>query len=407
MIKNAVLAAIGDELLSGARAEKNALFMAGHLHNKGVNVLRIEEVSDEEAEILSLLSRWVGKTDLLIISGGLGPTHDDKTRYAIAKYLSCGLIPNNAMYDRVVSRVKYDPHRLAYTERCRDPQAMIPELAEAVYNPAGFALGIRFEREGTVVIALPGVPMEYEAMTRQELPEIFAPDSEHCWASVIILGIPEMTIAERIPEVINNPALHVSILPAFPQVELIIRGDAKSVSAAERLTRSRFGGDVLPQGCGSLAEAVLYEARYRGVKVACAESCTGGLIGAALTDIAGSSDVFAGSAVTYSNEAKRNILGVRDETLREHGAVSEECACEMAGGALRIYGADYAVSVTGIAGPDGGSEGKPVGTVWFGFASDRGTRAVMRKLSGNRGEIRTRTVQFALAELWRMLHNGM
>ena len=407
MIKNAVLAAIGDELLSGARTEKNALFMAGHLHTKGVEVKRIEVVSDEEDEILALLSRWAGKTELLILSGGLGPTHDDKTRYAVAKFLNCGLSPNNAMYDRVVDRVRDDPYRFAYTERCRDPQAMIPDAAQAVYNPAGFALGIRFECEGTTVIALPGVPMEYEAMTRQELPEIFAPDSEHCCASVIILGIPEMTIAEQIPEVIANPELHVSILPAFPQVELIIRGKSRAVSEAERLTRSRFRDDVLPQGCGSIAEAVLYEARYRGAKVACAESCTGGMIGAALTDIAGSSDVFNGSAVTYTNEAKSNILGVRAETLREHGAVSGECACEMAEGALRIYGADYAVAVTGIAGPDGGSERKPVGTVWFGLTDGRITRAVMRRLPGNRGEVRSRTVQFSLSELWRMLHNGM
>ncbi len=283
---------------------------------------------------------------------------------------------------------------------------MIPELAQSVYNPAGFALGIRFEREGTTVIALPGVPMEYEAMTRQELPEIFAPDSEHCRASVIILGRPEMTIAERIPEVINNPALHVSILPAFPQVELIIRGGSKSVAEAERITRSRFRDDVLPQGCTSIAEAVLHEARYRGVKIACAESCTGGMIGSALTDIAGSSDVFAGSAVTYSSEAKSNILGVRAETLCGHGAVSGECACEMAEGALRIYGADFAVSVTGIAGPDGGSESKPVGTVWFGLTDGRNTRAVMRTLPGRREEVRVRAVRFALSELWRMLHNG-
>ena len=402
-MKNAVLAAIGDELLSGARTEKNALFLARHLHNKGVQVLRIEEISDEESEILSLLTRWIGKTELLVISGGLGPTHDDKTRLAIARYLDCGLIPNDSMYDRVVDRVRDDSRRLAYTEKCRTPQAFIPEKARAVYNPTGFALGIRFERDGTTIIALPGVPMEYEAMTRQELPEIFAPDSEHCWASVIILGIPEMTIAERIPEVISNPELHTSILPAFPQVELIIRGDYKSVASAERLIRSRFRDDVLPQGCISLSEAVLHEARCRGVKIACAESCTGGLIGAALTDIAGSSDVFTGSAVTYSNEAKSNILGVKSETLREHGAVSEECAREMAEGALRIYGADYAVSVTGIAGPDGGSESKPVGTVCFGFASDRETRMTTRHLPGKREEIRTRTVNYALAELWRVI----
>ena len=402
-MRNAVLAAVGDELLSGARHEKNASFMASHLHNKAVDVLRIEVIPDTDGAIHDLLSRWAGKTDLLIMSGGLGPTHDDRTRHAIASFLGCGLREESAMYERVLDRVRDDARRFAYTERVRDPQAMIPEKASAVFNPAGFALGIRFKLKGTTVIALPGVPMEYQAMTRQELPEIFAPDESHCWASVIILDIPEMTIAERIPEVISNPALHVSILPAFPQVELIIRGDAKSVVEAERLTRSRFRNDVLPQGCATLAEAVLYEARFRGAKVACAESCTGGMIGAALTEIAGSSDVFVGSAVTYSNEAKSNILGVRAKTLAEHGAVSGECAQEMAEGALRIYGADFAVSVTGIAGPDGGSAAKPVGTVWFGLASDKGTVSVMRRLPGDRGEVRLRTVKFALAQLWRMI----
>ena len=405
-MKNAVLAAIGDELLSGARTEKNASFMASHLHSKGVEVLRIEVVPDTDSSIHDLLSRWIGKTELLILSGGLGPTHDDRTRHAIAKYLNCGLTANNEMYDRVLERVKDNPQRYAYTERCRDPQAMIPDSAQAVFNPAGFALGIRFTKKGTTVIALPGVPMEYQAMTRQELPELFAPDAEHYCTSVIILDIPELTIAERIPEVIGNPELHVSILPAFPQVELIIRGTGKLVSEAERLIRSRFRDDVLPQGCASIAEAVLYEARYRGAKIACAESCTAGMIGAALTDIAGSSDVFNGSAVVYSNEAKSNILGVKAETLRDFGAVSEECAREMARGALRIYGADYAVAVTGIAGPDGGSEAKPVGTVWCGVCGVSGESAVMRRLPGSREEVRVRTVRFALAELWRLMQKG-
>ncbi|MBR0186289.1 MAG: CinA family protein, partial [Synergistaceae bacterium] len=298
---SAVLAAVGDELLSGARLEKNAHFMAGKFHAKGWEVKRIEVISDEEDEIISLLSRWVGKTDVLIMSGGLGPTHDDKTRNAISRYLGCGLQADNKAYDRVVERVKNDPKRLAYTEKVRDPQAMIPELAETVFNPAGFALGIKFEREGTKVIAPPGVPFEYEAMTRQELPEIFTTD-ERRTASVIILDTPEMTIAGKIPEVIKNERLHVSILPAFPQVELILRGEPEIVSWAEGLTRSRFEGLVLPEGSRSIADAVLIEARAKGVRVACAESCTGGLVGGTLTEIAGSSDVFNGSAVTYSNE---------------------------------------------------------------------------------------------------------
>lgn len=402
-MNSAVLAAIGDELLSGARLEKNAHFMAGKFHAKGWEVKRIEVISDEEDEIIALLSRWVGKTDLLIISGGLGPTHDDKTRYAVAKYLGCGLRADDEAYDRVLARVKDDGRRYEYTLKCRDPQAMIPELAETVFNPAGFALGIKFERGGTRVIALPGVPFEYEAMTRQELPEIFAADEKRT-ASVIILDIPEMTIADKIPEVISNKSLHVSILPAFPQVELILKGEPEVVALAEELTRSRFTGSVLPEGSKSIADAVLIEARAKGVKVACAESCTGGLIGGALTEIAGSSDVFNGSAVTYSNEAKRAVLGVRNETLSAYGAVSSECAREMAEGARRIYCADYAVSVTGIAGPDGGSEAKPVGTVWFGVAGREGTRSVMRRLPGKREEVRTRAVRFALAELWKDIH---
>lgn len=401
-MRSAVLAAVGDELLSGARLEKNAHFMAGKFHAKGWEVKRIEVISDEEDEIVSLLSRWVGKTDILIMSGGLGPTHDDKTRNAIARYLGCGLRADDEAYDRVVERVKNDPKRLAYTERVRDPQAMIPELAETVFNPAGFALGIKFEREGTKVIALPGVPFEYEAMTRQELPEIFATD-ERRTASVIILDTPEMTIAGKIPEVIKNERLHVSILPAFPQVELILRGEPEIVAWAEGLTRSRFDGLVLPEGSRSIADAVLIEARAKGVRVACAESCTGGLVGGALTEIAGSSDVFNGSAVTYSNDAKMNILGVKSETLSRFGAVSSECAQEMAEGARRVYGADFAVSTTGIAGPDGGSESKPVGTVWFGISGSEGTRSIMRRLPGNREEVRTRAVRFALSELWKSI----
>ena len=401
-MKSAVLAAIGDELLSGSRIELNASFMAGEFHAEGWEVRRIEVISDTENEIIDLLSRWIGKTDILIMSGGLGPTHDDKTRYAIAEYLSCGLKADNELYDKILERVKHDSRRYAYTEKCRSTQAMIPELSEAVYNPAGFALGIKFERQGTRVFALPGVPFEYEAMTRQELPEIFRHDSRRT-ASVIILDVPEMEIAEKIPEVINHKGLHVSILPAFPQVELIIRGEPDLVSWAESLTRSKFSDTVLPKGSRSLPDAVLIEARNRGVKISCAESCTGGLVGAALTDIAGSSDVFNGSAVTYSNESKHEILGVKTETLKKYGAVSIECACEMAEGSRKIYGSDYAVSTTGIAGPDGGSPEKPVGTVCFAVAGKNGTRSAVRKLPGSRSEVRTRAVRFALAELWKAL----
>ena len=404
-IKSAVLAAIGDELLSGARLEKNCNFMAKNFHNKGVELKHIEIISDEESEIINLLSRWVGKVDLLVVSGGLGPTHDDKTRYAIAKYLGCDLYSADEIYNRVVERVKNNPKRLEYTERCRDPQAMIPELAEPVFNPTGFALGIRFEKDGTKVIALPGVPMEYESMARQELPEIFSSENkDYAWTSIIILDLPEMAIANKIPEVINNKNLHVSILPALSQVELIIRGAPELVNNAEKIVREKFP-DALPKGCTSIAEAVLFEAKNKNVKISCAESCTGGLVGAALTEIPGSSDSFNGSAVTYSNEAKIKILGVSEETLKNFGAVSEQCAREMAEGALKVYDTDFAVSTTGIAGPDGGTELKPVGTVCFGVASKNETKTFTKNFPGNRQEVRTRAVRFILAELLKKIRS--
>ena len=155
-----------------------------------------------------------------------------------------------------------------------------------------------------------------------------------------------------------------------------------------------------------LAEEVLNIARIHNVKISCAESCTGGLIGAALTEIPGSSENFNGSAVTYSNESKNKILGVSLETLKNFGAVSKECAIEMAEGARKIYDSDFAVSVTGIAGPDGGSESKPVGLVYFGLASREKSTAFKKILPGNRNDVRIRTVKFALAELWRMIRDN-
>ena len=155
----------------------------------------------------------------------------------------------------------------------------------------------------------------------------------------------------------------------------------------------------------NIVEKIYNEAKLKNIKISCSESCTGGLVGAALTEIPGSSEVFMGSAVTYSNKAKNNILGVDKSILAKFGAVSEQCAVSMAQGALRIYDSDYAVSITGIAGPDGGSDLKPVGTVWFGLASREKSCAFKKVLPGNRSEIRTRAVRFALAELWRTLHN--
>lgn len=408
----AVLAAIGDELLSGARQEANGAFLAKYLNNAGIAVERIEIVSDDEFQIKSLLNRWIGRVDLLIMSGGLGPTHDDRTRSAIAAFLNCSL-KSDVMYDRILARYAnpespdYNLDRFKRLEQCRDTQSMIPESCEAVYNELGSALGIKFKRDGTQVLSLPGVPMEYRAMMRQEMPEIFTPSQNYKSLSSIIIGLPELEIVKKIPEVINDNDLHVSVLPSFPTVELIVKGEAERAEMADNIIRSRFD-NILPKGCLSLQEAILHQGRALNKTVSCAESCTGGLVQGAITDIAGSSDIFKGGVVTYSNEAKEHVLGVSRDILDKFGAVSCECAEAMAAGALKLFNSDFAVSVTGIAGPDGGSpaarrereNAKPVGTVWFGIADKNKVMSFCRKLPGERQEVRIRAVRYALASLW-------
>ncbi|MDR1377758.1 MAG: nicotinamide-nucleotide amidohydrolase family protein [Synergistaceae bacterium] len=436
-MKTAVLIAIGDELLSGIRREGNCAWLAWLLHDAGWRVLGMEVVPDESLQIVRELERWVGRTDLLVLSGGLGPTHDDRTRYALAEYLGCGLSVNDELYDRIAARYRGTSLE-ELIERCRQIQGLIPTESKGVYNPGGSALGIYFERSGTRLWSFPGVPFEFKAMVKQELTFLLSPDvlgnASHAWKSVGVVGIPESRAAELVPEVVSDQRLHISILPSFDLVEFVIRGEASLVDSSARLLRQRFAGNVLPEGCASLPEAILSTGREKGLSLSCAESCTGGMIGAALTDIPGSSDVFAGSAVVYSNEAKQNLLGVDPSILRARGAVSGECAEAMARGALERYGTSVSVAVTGIAGPEGGSPEKPVGTVWFGLAfwtekksgekseekseekpeeksgenDERGrveSYSFVCQLEGERDLVRERAVRVALISVWRKMAN--
>ena len=364
----------------------------------------MEVIPDELPAVVDALGRWMGRVDVVVLSGGLGPTHDDKTRYALAEYLGGGLAVDDALYDRVLARYDGMPIRSAL-ERSRAIQGLIPLAARGVYNPAGSALGIYFERSGTRVWSFPGVPFEFRAMVEQELTPLLPP--AHGWESIGITGIPESQVVERVPEIIADPNLHISVLPSFGLVELVLRGKGIHVEEAAGIVRERFAGDVLPRGCVTLSEAVLKTGTEKDLTVACAESCTGGLAGAALTEPAGSSAVFMGSAVVYSNEAKEKILGVDQGILKKYGAVSGECAESMARGALSVYDVDLSVAITGIAGPDGGSAEKPVGTVWFAVARRYGDRmecsSFSRSLGNERDLVRERAVRVALSSLWRKM----
>lgn len=402
MAQKVVIIAVGDELLSGVRQDSNAFWLAAKFHNAGWSVEAIEEIPDVEERICDALARWTGKVDLLILSGGLGPTHDDRTRQAIARFLGCGLIRDDTAYDRILERYSNNPHMKAVLERSRQYQALVPEKARAVHNPSGSALGIAFEREGTRVFSFPGVPWEFRAMAEQELGPLFEEGSGK-WSSVFIVGWPENDLKDRIASVLEAPDLHCSILPDAGLIQVVIRGEPERVLEGERTLRALLPEDCLPAGACSLQEAVISAAEEKRKTVSLAESCTGGLIGAALTEVPGSSKVFLGSAVTYSNASKERILGVDGRIFETDGAVSEACAKAMAEGSRRVYGSDFALSVTGIAGPDGGSPEKPVGIVWFCLVDDRGAAPFMRSFSGDRAQVRRWARTVGLETLWRAL----
>ncbi len=396
-METVVFVAFGDELLSGLRSESNCSWLAARFHDAGWKVKAIEILEDSEEAIHEVFQRWVGSVGLLITSGGLGPTHDDRTRQSIASYLKCDLKADSITYDRIVDR--YQGELRSIIERSRIPQGLVPELSEAIYNPAGSALGIKFSIAGTKVFSFPGIPAEYKAMAEQELATILQP--KECWTSVHVVGWAESTLKENLSEVILQPGLHVSVLPSPNLIEIVIRGPAESIREAEVSIRTLLPSDCLPRGISTLEEAIMKAALSMKCVFSLAESCTGGFIGAQLTEIPGISEVFYGSAVCYSNSSKVSLLGVPQDLLSRYGAVSSECAAAMASGSRRIFDSDYAASVTGIAGPDGGTLDKPVGTVWFGISSIRGETTFHRILSGNRYMIRRRAKAIALELLWR------
>ncbi|MCL2768215.1 MAG: competence/damage-inducible protein A, partial [Synergistaceae bacterium] len=233
-MKKVLLLAIGDELLSGIRSDTNCSGAARLFHDAGWKVEEIEIIPDEQNIIVDTLNNWAGKVDMIVTSGGLGPTHDDRTRYAIAEYLKCGLKIDDAAYDIISARYT-DPIK-HWIERSRPTQGLMPESAKSVHNPTGSALGIFFNSKGTNVYCFPGVPTEYISMVQQEFGGLLAPSGG--WTSIAFAGVPESALKEHLSPIIENTGLHISILPSFGMVEFVIRGEPEAVVKAEDEARS-------------------------------------------------------------------------------------------------------------------------------------------------------------------------
>ena len=409
------LITIGDELLLGYTIDTNAAYLARELAAVGISVARRATVGDNAGEIASAVGDALERTGAVITTGGLGPTSDDRTRAAIATLFGRELVPDEARWERL---------RVLWKERGRGEiplnnrsQIMVPSGAEVLDNRHGTAAGIFIEDDrGRWCAMLPGVPREMRGMVGDTLLPLLTPrlgGAERVVRSRTLrtTGIAESHLVERLGPLANGvDGLALAYLPGQDGVDLRVTArdmtpaDAdRTLDAAMTALRSRVGRHAYGEDRDDLASIVLDLCRARGLRIAVGESCTGGLLGARLTAIPGSSLVVQGGVIAYANAVKTDMLGVPTDVLEQHGAVSEPVAVAMAEGARRRVAADVGVGITGVAGPDGGTAAKPVGLVWIAAAVGTAVQARGPRLVGDRAEIRYRATQAALDMVRRLL----
>ncbi len=411
---NIELVTIGTELLLGMTVDTNGAEIARALAAEGIRVTRRTSVADQGEEIRQAVSEGLARTGAVLTTGGLGPTRDDITKKVVADLFAAPLEFDEGIWSSLLERFARLERKPAESNRS---QAEVPRGATVLRNRWGTAPGLWLEGTPGLVIMLPGVPLEMRRLLEHEvMPRLRGRGGGGVIRSLLVRtsGIAESTLAERMGEVEKEIApITLAYLPGLEGVDLRLsawgleseEADQRLRSAAD-LLRSRAGEHVYGEGDADLAELVLQIAREQQLHIVVAESCTGGLVGGRLTEIPGSSDVFLGGAIAYDNRLKVELLGVPEPVLQQHGAVSEQVAHAMAEGAIKRFGAEAAVSVTGIAGPGGGTKEKPVGTVWFGCALGGVIQTRRAVFVGSRHEVRARAAQAALLMLYRRLRAG-
>ncbi|MHB0996580.1 MAG: nicotinamide-nucleotide amidohydrolase family protein [Elusimicrobiales bacterium] len=389
----------GSELLSGKLNTYVPLFHE-RLAPLGFAITREQSSGDDAAGIRDCIAGALKRADLVVVCGGLGPTFDDLTRQAAAAALRRRLVHSKSC-EKILS-INYGLKRLPPNFR---DQCLLVEGAKALENTNGTAFGQVLVIGRRMLVLLPGPRKEWEPMFPNFLDEeirSFFRRTPLTQVKLRAAGLWE-TQAEKLlrPVIRRFSGLEFTILAGPGTVDFIIRGDDAlgAVTRAAAACRRLLGGYLYGEGAVTPAAAAGKKLLAAKRTVSCAESCTGGLAAELITDIPGSSAWFAGGVVAYSNSAKSELLGVRPSTLKAKGAVSPETAREMAAGARKVFASDYAFSVTGIAGPDGGTAGKPVGLVYFGLAGPRGTKVFRRQFRGTRGFIRSCAAVFILNEL--------
>lgn len=389
---------IGDELLSGKTINTNARWISQALTHAGCSVIRHLTVCDKEQEIIeSLYLLFKLPIDIIICTGGLGPTDDDITRKAIFNYFNSDSEFDEDYWDNLQNRFSKIGHKIPESNRS---QAIIPTNGQVFPNPIGSARGLLFEKDDVTLMALPGVPSEMKSMMKETVIPWVIKNSKQKNFSINIrtTGIPESVLFENIN--INNNIDSNAIIGYYPSifgVDIRISGnDNESIKSLEKTIVNDIGNYIYTIGEESIEDIVVNKLLKKNLTISNAESCTGGLISHRITQVPGSSSVYKGGIISYSNESKLNHLNINNDTLKNYGAVSEEVALEMAINVRNIFESDIGVSVTGIAGPSGGTKEKPIGLVYVGYCSRSVVEVKKFAFNSNRKSNKLRTSQAVL-----------
>ena len=409
---NVTIINIGDELLIGQVVNTNASTMSRMLIEAGMDVGKTVVVGDSRDAIWQAVDAAMHSSDAVLVTGGLGPTKDDITKKLLCEYFGSELVESEVALENVRRIFAVRGFELTPVNRA---QALVPKCCEVLNNDLGTAPCMWFEREGRVLVSLPGVPFEMEWLMRNrvvpKLQEAFRTETI-VNKNILVQGIGESFLSDLIePWELSLPAnVKLAYLPVAGMTKLRLTAHLPHnfpLSTFHFPLKGLYelaGKYIVGEDCETLAELVHKTLTQRGLSLATAESCTGGTIASQLTAMAGASAYFKGGVVAYSNEVKESALGVKHETLEAHGAVSEETAREMAEGVRRRMNADYAIATTGIAGPDGGTKEKPVGTVWIAVSGHKGTEAALLNFPGRRRQQNIdRTVNQAFSMLIKQL----
>ncbi|MBE6610185.1 MAG: competence/damage-inducible protein A [Ruminococcaceae bacterium] len=396
-IKSAEILCVGTEILIGDIVNTNAAYISAQLALLGIPHYYQAAVGDNPKRLKDAISSALQRSDLLIMSGGLGPTYDDLTKETAAECMGRKLYLDERSLQRIKDIFAFRNRTMTQNN---EKQAYIPEGSVIFDNNAGTAPGCAIEDEerGKIIIMLPGPPFEMKRMFAESVVPYLQQFTDVRFVSknINIFGMGESAVESVLKELMMG-AKNPTVAPYCGDGEVRLRVTASGTSDADcealcdemiaKIRETEVGNFIYGLDT-TLAEAVVKAYREKGKTLAVAESCTGGLIAKRITDVSGSSEMFGYGAVTYANEAKNKLLGVRWETLEAYGAVSEQTAMEMAAGVRALSGADVGIATTGIAGPGGGTDTKPVGLVYMGVASEKGVRALKFNFNGDRDRVR-------------------